>query len=242
MDGYRSELVMKFADFINFSFPTDELIRGGSRANGKDWWVPFPIGIEPKISYETLEAIPKATNKLLCYCNVREECFRGTEKRKKALQNVYKKSFITFEGKSDPKTRHQENPPPLTNRAYFANMSKHKFAISPEGNGLDTHRTYEALICKTIPIVQYNKEIMEKYKRLPVLATEQDYKELTVKYLNKKYEEILETEFDFNRLLKSYWVKKNPGLEPTSKYWLNKFKEFNTKKEKETEDFTNPLV
>lgn len=224
MEACQRDLIMKFKDFISFTLPTEELIRGASHTRGHDTLAPFPIGVEPKISYETLVAIPKATNELLCYCNVKERCHKGTKRRRVALQNVYGKSFITFEGKSDPKTRHEKCPGSLTNNAYFAGLAKHKFAISPSGNGLDTHRTYEALICKTIPIVQYSKEIMEKYQGLPILATKKDYKDITAECLEKKYEEMLEAEFNFSRLLKSYWTGKYPELETNSRYWLHKFR------------------
>ena len=35
---------------------------------------------------------------------------------------------------------------------YLDNLYKHKFVICPEGNGMDTHRTWEALYIGTIPI------------------------------------------------------------------------------------------
>jgi hypothetical protein len=42
----------------------------------------------------------------------------------------------------------------LTNQLEYLNKLKdHKFIISPEGNGVDCHRTWEALYLKTIPIV-----------------------------------------------------------------------------------------
>jgi len=36
---------------------------------------------------------------------------------------------------------------------YFIELSKHKYAICPRGNGLDTHRIWECLYLNTIPIV-----------------------------------------------------------------------------------------
>ncbi len=36
---------------------------------------------------------------------------------------------------------------------YFENLKKTKFVISPEGNGADTHRIWEALIVNTLPIM-----------------------------------------------------------------------------------------
>lgn len=40
---------------------------------------------------------------------------------------------------------------------YFRNLAKYKFVICPEGNGPDTHRTWEALLLKTVPIFKISK-------------------------------------------------------------------------------------
>jgi len=39
---------------------------------------------------------------------------------------------------------------------YIKELSKYTYAICPEGNGLDTHRFWEALFLQTIPIVVRN--------------------------------------------------------------------------------------
>jgi len=38
-------------------------------------------------------------------------------------------------------------------KSYIENLSTYKFCICPEGNGIDTHRLWESLYLKTIPIV-----------------------------------------------------------------------------------------
>jgi hypothetical protein len=38
-------------------------------------------------------------------------------------------------------------------RENIQRLSEHEFCICPEGNGVDTHRLWEALYVKTIPIV-----------------------------------------------------------------------------------------
>tara|TARA_R100000951_G_scaffold114409_1_gene118651 strand:+ start:1105 stop:1953 length:849 start_codon:yes stop_codon:yes gene_type:complete len=42
---------------------------------------------------------------------------------------------------------------PTNQLEYLNKLKDHKFIISPEGNGVDCHRTWEALYLKTIPIV-----------------------------------------------------------------------------------------
>ena len=92
---------------------------------------------------------------------------------------------------------------------YMKSMVEHKFVVSPEGNGIDCHRHYEAILTKGIPIIQYPAEhqvkrrwntpsYMEKYEDLPVLWTD-NYRRLHQKYLEETYLEMLETEYDFEK-------------------------------------------
>jgi len=209
---------MTFKEFIDHKLDATDLIRGASPTDGKSGYVPWPIGVHPNIGIKAIEAIPPATNELLCYCNVREWCSYGTEKRKKALNNVYGKDFVTFEGRSDPATR-QNHGRVMKANEYLSSMARHKFVISPEGNGEDAHRTYEAIICRAVPIIQRNERIMEKYKGLPVLVTENDYVDITEELLNRKYEEILNTEYNFDRLRESCWVERYPEIKSNSRFW-----------------------
>jgi hypothetical protein len=83
-------------------------------------------------------------------------------------------------------------------------LTKYKFVISPEGNGSDCHRHYEALLCGCIPIVEYNKEIEKKYKGLPILYTK-DYTEITPQYLNLVYRKMIYQKYNFSKLMFSYF-------------------------------------
>jgi len=44
--------------------------------------------------------------------------------------------------------------PPLNPEKYLARLNNYAFVASPPGNGLDCHRTWEALYLKTVPIVK----------------------------------------------------------------------------------------
>lgn len=105
---------------------------------------------------------------------------------------------------------------------YFREIGNYKFVISPEGNGIDCHRHYEALMFGCIPIVERNDHIAEKYAGCPILWTT-DYSEITVEYLEKKYSEMLDTLYDFSRLMFSYY---SPELQKTmkenSEFWKPK--------------------
>ena len=91
---------------------------------------------------------------------------------------------------------------------YIRTSWDHKFIISPEGNGIDCHRHYEALYLKSIPIIPNHPLMRLKFKNLPVVWTE-DYrvdingKEITLDYLRRQYNRWLDKQFDFKFILLS---------------------------------------
>jgi hypothetical protein len=94
----------------------------------------------------------------------------------------------------------------LTPDEYFRKLPSYKFIISPEGNGIDCHRHYEALLAGCIPIIEDSQVVRDKYGDCPILYTT-DYSEITHEYLEKKYEEMKTKLYDFSRLYMSYFSK-----------------------------------
>jgi hypothetical protein len=84
-------------------------------------------------------------------------------------------------------------------------MSSYKFIVSPHGNGLDCHRTWEALILDCIPIVR-TSPLDPMFQGLPVLIV-QNWSDITRTLLDN-------FQPDYSRMEKL-------SLE----YWLKKFKE-----------------
>ena len=90
---------------------------------------------------------------------------------------------------------------------------KHKdyaFELSPSGNGLDCHRTYEALILKTIPIVRTNTlDPIYLEHDLPVVIVK-EWNEVTKENLEKwheKYKNYFTDELD-DKMRTNYWNDK----------------------------------
>ena len=105
---------------------------------------------------------------------------------------------------------------------YFYNLPRYKFIISPEGNGVDTHRTYESLIAGCIPIVESSIMMKRKYHGCPILWTT-DYSEITPQFLNTQYERMKNSVFDFSRLFMSYWDSEQQQLiKQRGNYWCLK--------------------
>ena len=74
---------------------------------------------------------------------------------------------------------------------YLKNYKKYKFTLTPYGNGMDCHRTWEALLMKTIPIIKTGPlDFLYKYYDLPILIIN-DWNEL-----NFITEEKLDTYYD----------------------------------------------
>lgn len=87
--------------------------------------------------------------------------------------------------------------------AYYANMRRHRFVLSPEGTGVDCYRHWEALYLGAIPIVM-TSPTMTEYADLPILFTE-DYSEITEDYLEEQWMRFHERRFEIRRLMKSFY-------------------------------------
>lgn len=88
-------------------------------------------------------------------------------------------------------------------------LSKFGFVASPPGNGLDTHRTWEAMYLRCVPIV-LRSEMTERYFQagLPVWIVD-SYDELInldENFLKAKYEEFMD-KFKSDSLWMNYWIE-----------------------------------
>jgi len=90
---------------------------------------------------------------------------------------------------------------------YIEELSQYKFCVSPRGNGVDCHRTWECLYLGVIPIVEKSIQ-MNGFSDLPILFVE-DYNNVTEDYLNSVYEqEFKNKKFNLEKLDLMYWNKK----------------------------------
>lgn len=88
----------------------------------------------------------------------------------------------------------------------WQNQTEYAFVISPPGNGLDCHRTWEALILGCIPIV-YSSGIDELFDDLPVLIVN-DWNDITQELLDNTIEKYKNVTFNYDKLLLKYWTDK----------------------------------
>lgn len=87
---------------------------------------------------------------------------------------------------------------------YLKEIKVSKFVLCPRGNGIDTHRLWESLYMGSIPIVKY-ENAHHLFTDLPILFIN-NWNEINEEFLNRKYIEISEKEWNFEKLKLSYWT------------------------------------
>lgn len=80
----------------------------------------------------------------------------------------------------------------------------HKFVFAPEGNGMDTHRPWEALYLGSYPIVKRRCFTTEFAKHLPILVVD-SWEQVTRELLEAKYQEFSHRNWDWGALKMDYW-------------------------------------
>jgi hypothetical protein len=96
-------------------------------------------------------------------------------------------------------------PTRIYRKPSWINQTEYSFVISPMGNGIDCHRTWEALCLGCIPIVKSNN-LDELYVDLPVLIVS-DWAEITQELLENTIKRFKSTEFNYAKLKLKYWME-----------------------------------
>ena len=151
---------------------------------------PLPIGLansqwkhgNSKIHQEVYNMSIKKTKEI--YFNFNKDT--NKEKRTKCYNDIIKKGI-----KWNKKLSYKE---------YLIELKRHKYAICPEGNGIDTHRFWECLYMNTIPICLKNI-ITQYYSNLfPVIILD-TWSDLSIPNLESSYEEMYQKFNDSNEYL-----------------------------------------
>ena len=99
---------------------------------------------------------------------------------------------------------------------YIIELSSYKFCVSPPGRGVDTHRTWEALMVGTIPIM-LSSPLDPLFEKLPVIIINNidDIQNITEEFLQNQYEIIHAKSYDFSIVYSNYWKTKFSELSNT---------------------------
>ncbi len=123
------------------------------------------------------------TIKNLAYLNISTNTYPS--ERSQVIHLYKDKPWVTF------------SQPQMTDQGHYDFLEAiyhHKFVFAPRGNGIDTHRLWEALYLRTIPIVRFCVG-MEDFADLPILFvkewTFEDGGAFDENDLHQKYDEIM---------------------------------------------------
>jgi hypothetical protein len=191
----------------------EDLIVQASSMDCDDGWRPWPIGMSWQYVLNvhkgpTLQLGSHTQTVLCAISTTTDERRRPSPPNRKSILDT-----LTKNGIQNHSVHHGQ---------YFDTLPTYKFVISPEGNGIDCHRHYEALLAGCIPIVEDHPGIREKYKGCPILYTK-DYSEITLQYLEQIYPTMLNTVYDFSPLLLSSYDKYTQSkIKESGNFWLNR--------------------
>lgn len=139
-----------------------------------------------------------SSRQMKCYANFHfrmDEGFAVTDRRD-AL-NTVPKDLVFYE------------PSKVTRDICWKNMVQCAFVVSPHGNGLDCHRTWEALSLGCIPIVK-TSGIDLLFSDLPVWIVSQ-WSDVTESNMRLKVDEFKTKIFQYEKLTLKYWQAKIIG-------------------------------
>lgn len=155
---------------------------------------PIPIGLANACwghgNVQTLQKVRAMhlAKKYLAYMNIAVQTFPS--ERRVVFNHFIKNGFCRNESK-------------IPHEPFLKTIAASTFVVSPRGNGLDTHRLWEALYLGSIPIVK-TSSIDGLYEGLPVLVVK-DWTEVTEDFLKQAEKEIREKPAHLEKLSIDYW-------------------------------------
>jgi hypothetical protein len=175
---------------------------------------PMPIGIasacyphgNTQIFDQCIKQYKNNTKEKLVYLNF--STWTNPTYRTPIKMYFEKQGFATCAGTTDLKS-------------YLIDISKHKFVLSPRGHGLDCHRTWEALLMGSFPVVE-TSPLDPLYEDLPVVII-QDWQEVSPDFLMKKYKELSSPSkgYNFEKLYMPYWIEQMQTIKKKAQLKFN---------------------
>jgi len=182
-------IIKWFAQNVNYS-------------NDKNDFESIPIGLENPSWFNHIHKIENLLNKLKTEKNIKNLLYVNHTVRSYPSERT--EPYRLFTDKSWCTIECHENGNNF--EAYIDNIYNHKFILCPRGNGLDTHRFWETLHLKSIPVVIKNIN-NSYYNDLPVVYVN-NWEEITEYFLNKEYEKIINTTYNYEKLYFEFWKNK----------------------------------
>ncbi|WP_310621526.1 hypothetical protein [Flexibacterium corallicola] len=160
-------------------------------------WGRFQTPVDQERSLVSVRgSAPRLEDKsVLAYCNWQHSIKNG---KRTEVVNSLDKTAVHFE-------KHR-----LARFESWTRNSRYLFTLSPFGAGMDCHRTWEAILLGSVPIVQ-SSPLNSLFKRLPVSIVE-DWRQVTPRFLEKEKDRILTETYDFSPLYLETWQRRFRGI------------------------------
>jgi hypothetical protein len=167
--------------------------------------IPIPIGIEnsfyfpDKIEYQrnltslrtSRQLIPWKERKYLLYLNYNPNT---NSKKRMNLAKMFRlfESVLIITEKVDYPT-------------YMSHIENSKYVICPQGNGLDTHRVYEAILMGSIPIVEHS--LLDDFYLKSTSLIVNSYADINIEKLYTYHQRFIRNmNFSKDVLYMDYWL------------------------------------
>lgn len=111
--------------------------------------------------------------------------------RQSALDFFRDKPYAHIAGQKSPQT-------------FLEDLKRFKYVLCPEGNGIDCHRTWEALLMGCVPILKHSM-IDKLFEGLPVILVN-DWSEVTEDLLNRYEQDRIHAKYKMERAYADYWI------------------------------------
>jgi hypothetical protein len=88
-------------------------------------------------------------------------------------------------------------------------LSASRFVISPPGNGVDCHRTWEAMYHRAVPVIEKKYDLFP-HLHLPLLSVESydDFFDLSIKERHDLYNQTFDSGKSYPAMYINYWINK----------------------------------
>jgi hypothetical protein len=176
-------------------FGTNMEVEGNSRVCG------LPLGLgnadgRKTLSWDEIRAVPESAperNRLL-YANFSAHSNPAVREPLRRWLNEPAQNWIT----------RSDHDPDGGKASYLQALRSHRFVLCPPGNGVDTHRFWEALYCGAVPVIR-RSVAMNYFTGLPVVLLD-DLREVTPRALHDHPSSRMA--FDDTILRLDYWRDK----------------------------------
>jgi len=196
----QPDMPMREYDFAWQNIPTNVIHWFGQNVDiYDDRLTPIPIGLErvrwhPELrKHDVILNTPLASERKLAYLNANTH-----------IRVQREELYQRFEGQ--PWVTAERGYNGLDFEHYARQLASHRFVFCPDGNGMDTHRTWEALYLGAFPIVQRHVFTEEFAKLLPLVIVD-SWEQVTLEFLIAKFAELARKSWQWEALTIGYWER-----------------------------------